>query len=314
MCLRVRLRLHGTGLMYIQIGPQAPYPYLPYVRIEPRYALFSILAVADYPAELRDSAAFRSSLLAWPDVEAHCSSPPSTAVLRMSRVVRELIGRPVGGVPGLEDQVFSFRGKAVLDLDGLLGADEIVDYSAIDIPIDYTGSPIAVVNRFSETKLAKAHQGFRYRTLFPQSGGLVLHFPFVADSLREVVVEALHGELGYLGDQPDRVVEATAVRSIQQFYWHIEADATSVSAGASVDVLFRIVPNDPAGTRPAIRPTRIFVAADRGYLPRREVVTDGEGRGTVRVTALGLAPGERVKLKFNATHYTALGKVFIPVV
>jgi hypothetical protein len=301
--------------MYIQIGPLSAYPFLPYVRIEPRYALLSVLAPLDCPAELRASAAFRSSLLAWPDLEEYCRALPDNAyVPRTSRVVREFIDRPVLGVPGHEEQVFSFRGKAVFDLDGMLGADEVVDHSAIDIPIDHTGSPIAVVNRFSETKLAKSRQGFRYRALFPQSSGLVVHLPFVAESLRDVVVEATHGPLGYAGDRPDQTVPLAESGSIQQFYWHIEAHAPAVPAGASADVSFRIVCNDPAGTRPPVRPTRIFIYADRGYLPRREVMTDNEGRGTVRITALGLEAGERIKLKFNATHYTALGKVFIPVV
>lgn len=300
--------------MYIQIGPHPAYSYLPYVRIEPRYALLSILAPLECPAELRASAAFRSSFMAWSDLEEHCRAlPDSTYAPRTSRVVRDFVDRPVLDVPGHEDQAFSFRGKAVFDLDGVLGADEVVDYSAIDIPIDHTGSPIAVVNRFSETKLAKSRQGFRYRALFPQSSGLVVHLPFVAESLRDVVVEAMHGPIGYAGDRPDQTVSPAVSGSVQQFYWHIEADAPAVPAGGSADVSFHIVVNG-GGIRPQIRATRIFVEADRGYLPRREVTTDSEGRGTVRVQALGLEAGERIKLKFNATHYTALGKVFIPVV
>ena len=54
--------------------------------------------------------------------------------------------------------------------------------------------------------------------------------------------------------------------------------------------------------------------SDAGYLPKRRLVTNEDGVGSFAVEALGLYPGDRIAVKINTEHYTAIGKVIVEVV
>jgi hypothetical protein len=43
-------------------------------------------------------------------------------------------------------------------------------------------------------------------------------------------------------------------------------------------------------------------------------MTDQTGQGSFAVEALGLAAGERITVKINTEHYTAIGKITLEVV
>jgi hypothetical protein len=54
--------------------------------------------------------------------------------------------------------------------------------------------------------------------------------------------------------------------------------------------------------------------SDAGYLPKRRLVTASDGTGSFGVQAIGLSSGDRITVKLNAAHYTAIGKIVLEVV
>jgi hypothetical protein len=54
--------------------------------------------------------------------------------------------------------------------------------------------------------------------------------------------------------------------------------------------------------------------SDAGYLPKRRLITAADGTGSFAIEALGLSPGDRIAVKLNTEHYTAIGKIVLEVV
>jgi len=54
--------------------------------------------------------------------------------------------------------------------------------------------------------------------------------------------------------------------------------------------------------------------SDAGYLPKSRLFTGTDGTGSFAIEALGLSPGDRITVKLNTEHYTAIGKIVLEVV
>ena len=54
--------------------------------------------------------------------------------------------------------------------------------------------------------------------------------------------------------------------------------------------------------------------SDAGFLPKRRLITAADGTGSFAVEPLGLSPGDRIVVKINSEHYTAIGKIILEVV
>lgn len=54
--------------------------------------------------------------------------------------------------------------------------------------------------------------------------------------------------------------------------------------------------------------------SDAGYLPKRRLTTAADGTGSFAIEALGLTPGDRIAVKLNTEHYTAIGKIMLEVI
>jgi hypothetical protein len=103
----------------------------------------------------------------------------------------------------------------------------------------------------------------------------------------------------------------------KQFYIHAVADGTAgevlrVPAGGREEVPIRLRWNKDGA--PCAHAMTLKLESDAGYVPKRRLVTDQTGQGSFAVEALGLTAGERITVKINTEHYTAIGKITLEVV
>ena len=99
----------------------------------------------------------------------------------------------------------------------------------------------------------------------------------------------------------------------KQFYFHaLGPEMVTIPAGGRVEVPVRLKWNaDGSAFAHAIA---LKLESDAGYLPKRRLTTAADGTGSFAVEALGLSPGDRIAVKLNTEHYTAIGKIVLEVV
>jgi hypothetical protein len=203
---------------------------------------------------------------------------------------------------------------------GMIGHDEIVDYSILDILLDQRGAPMPWRNRFAQSKNEKVDFSFRFRDINQVSNGLVVFMPFATRDLTEARVELLCDRDPILlngttatGRYPDADIPKDGLWFKQWFFSAQPiVSGVQVEAGGSVDIPFKLTWNKDGSD--CARATRFKVEVDAGYLPKSRTFTDESGEGVVRVQALGLDAGDRIKVKLNAEHYTAVGSFTVEVV
>jgi hypothetical protein len=254
----------------------------------------------------------------WAEIEPLLSAP-------MENVNREGIvdasgnGLFIPDLPGTEHGGV-YRGRSYVFLDGMVGHDEFVDYSIIDICTNISGFPLPWRNRFAQSAKEKIDFSWRFRAINGVSNALVIFMPFATDDLGQTRIELLcDGDPILLNGTTinGRIADADIPNDGQWFkrwFFTAIADAANITvpAGGSIDIPFHLIWND--GGAACERATRFKVESDAGYLPRARVLTDASGRGSVRVQALGLEAGEQIKIKLNAEHYTAVGVINVEVV
>lgn len=224
--------------------------------------------------------------------------------------VPDLPGAPYGGI---------YKGRSYIFADGMNGLDEIVDYSILDVTVGQMGRPMPWRNRFALSAREKVDYSFRFRAREGVSNALVVFMPFDVpfDQTRIEILCNIDPILLNGTTLAGRVDDDTIPKDGQwfkQWFFTAVADETAltVPAGGVLDIPFHLVWNSD-GT-PCDRATRFKVEADAGYLPKLRAATDTNGRGSIKVHALGLEAGDRIKVKLNAEHYSAVGSFSIEVV
>ncbi|KGK99839.1 hypothetical protein [Thalassobacter sp. 16PALIMAR09] len=223
--------------------------------------------------------------------------------------VPDLPGCPHGAV---------YKGRSYIFLDGMVGHDELTDYALIDIMTDNNGFPLPWRNRFAQSAREKVDYSFRHRARTQASNALVIFMP-IAGPLSGARVELLC-------DQDPILLNGTTVASriddatipndgvwFKQFYFHaVGTEVVSVPAGGRADVPITLKWNGDGA--PCPHALTLKLDSDAGYLPKRRLTTDAQGQGSFAIEALGLRPGDRISVKVNTEHYTAIGKIIVEVV
>jgi len=71
-----------------------------------------------------------------------------------------------------------YKGRSYIFADGMNGADEIVDYSLLDIAVGQGAKPLSWRNRFAQSAREKIDLSFRHRAREGISNALVVFLPF----------------------------------------------------------------------------------------------------------------------------------------
>jgi len=255
-------------------------------------------------------------VMLWADLLAHLEARPAFGnqagfvdLAYNECFVPDLPDAPMGAI---------YKGRSCLFVSGMRGHDEIVDHALIDMAVGADGRPLSWRNRFAQSVREKIDTSFRYRARESISNALVVFLPVVVpfDQTRiEVLCQIppilLNGTM-----QTGEIDDATIPKDglwYKQFYFHaLGPEAATVPAGGRVDLPVALKWNaDGSAFAHAVA---LKLESDAGYLPKRRLFTAADGTGSFAIEALGLSPGDRITVKLNTEHYTAIGKIVLEVV
>lgn len=212
-------------------------------------------------------------------------------------------------------KLITLQGFAEFSFDDIMGLDEVVDYSIIDLYAN-NGTPQPWTSRLANTRAEKILYSARYRNIeqFTQLGSV--YIPFATGDLNDCVVHLVRrGELvcnlpiTYEFDGNAFPVGPGGALWTKHF-WHAEVSLESVSPSViTYKVKLRWNIDDTA----CHKQTKLFVETDAGYLPRNIITTDENGEATFKLMPIGLNPMEPIKVKVSAQHYSKLGSCEVTV-
>jgi hypothetical protein len=220
--------------------------------------------------------------------------------------------------PGTPGALLAYRSHMAFDLTDLQGADEIVDYSRFEIPVDDGGMLSTWDNRLITSRWDKNEYGRRNRAKRGAAISCYVWMPIATGSFIDTrIILPFAGSFGFGGTaDPALLAEADApsdARGYLRYYWSASVpDALTVAPDGWINIPLQLVEN--ADGAPLAHATRLKLEVLSGYVPQSRVLTDAQGRAVIRACALGLRPGETLSLKINTDHYTAVGRVDVAVV
>jgi hypothetical protein len=281
------------------------------VDIKPDYA-----GIAVFERVPQGTASGMAGVMAWADLRPHLETPPNLGnkagfvdLAYDAVLIPDLPGTPHGGI---------YKGRSFIFADGMNGADEIVDFSLIDIALDQTGQPLPWRNRFAQSAREKVDHSFRHRARAQIANAMVIFLP-IRRPFDQVRIEVLcEGDPILLNDTviAGRIDDAVIPKDGQwfkQFYFYaLASEVVTVAAGGRAEVPITLKWN--ASGTPCAHALALKLESDAGYLPKRRLITGEDGTGVFAVEALGLVAGDRIAIKVNTEHYTAIGKIVVEVV
>lgn len=220
--------------------------------------------------------------------------------------------------PSTPGALLAYRSHMAFDLEDLQGADEIVDYSRLEIPVDDAGMLSTWDNRLITSRWDKNEYGRRNRAKRRAGIACYVWMPIASGSFADTrIILPFAGSFGFGGTvDPLSVSFEDApgdTRGYLQFYWSVMAPAgLTVAPDCWVEIPLQLVEN--ADRAPLAHATRLKLEVLSGYVPQSRVVTNAQGQAVIRACALGLHPGETLSLKINTDHYTSVGRVDVAVV
>lgn len=282
------------------------------VDVQDTYAGLAVFARCGAGEGLRNSI----GAMAWAELSAELATPfdqdrgAGFVDMRGNGLfVPDLPGCPNGGI---------YKGRSYVFLDGMRGHDEITDHALIDIMTDAQGFPLPWRNRFAQSAREKVDLSFRHRARVQAANALVIFMP-IKGPLSSTRIEILCDQDPILLNGTTiagRIDDATIPNDGQwfkQFYFHAAATETvTVPAEGRAHVPIALRWN--GADAPCAHELALKLESDAGYLPKRRLTTDASGVGSFAVDALGLSPGDRIAVKINTEHYTAIGKIILEVV
>ena len=282
------------------------------VDVQETYAGLAVFEPCEPRQGLRDA----MGILPWADLKAVLEVPESAAnkagfvdLSGNGTFVPDLPGCPHGAV---------YKGRSYIFLDGMVGHDELTDYALIDIMTDNNGFPLPWRNRFAQSAREKVDTSFRHRARTQASNALVIFMP-IAGPLSGARIELLCDQDPILLNDTTvagRIDDATIPNDgvwFKQFYFHAQGPASAiVPAGGRADIPVQLIWNKSEA--PCGNALKLKLDSDAGYLAKRRLNTDENGLGRFVIEALGLSPGDRIAVKVNTEHYTAIGKILLEVV
>lgn len=282
------------------------------VDVQENYAGIAVFAPCEPDEGTRDGIA----AIAWAEIEealaipnAEVSAAGFVDLMGNGAFVPDLPGCPHGGI---------YKGRSYVFLDGMRGHDEITDHALIDIMTDAGGFPLPWRNRFAQSAREKVDLSFRHRARMQASNALVIFMP-IEGPLSSARIEILCDQDPILLNGTTvigRIDDATIPNDGQwfkQFYFHaVAAGPVTVPVGGRAEVPIALRWNGDGA--PCAHALALKLESDAGYLPKRRLVTEADGTGSFVIEALGLSPGDRIAVKINTEHYTAIGKIILEVV
>ncbi len=281
------------------------------VDIKPDY-----IAVAVFEFAAPGTSSAMGGVMLWADLVAHLEARPALGnqagfvdLTHNESFIPDLPGAPVGAI---------YKGRSCIFAAGMRGHDELVDHALIDMAVGADGRPLSWRNRFAQSAREKVDTSFRHRAREGISNALVVFLPVVVpfDQARvEVLCQVppilLNGTV-LAGTIDDATIPKDGLW-YKQFYFHgVGPQAATVQVGGRVDV--PVVLRWNADGSAFTYPVTLKLEADAGYLPKRRLLTAPDGTGSFAVEAAGLSPGDRITVKLNNEHYTAIGKIVLEVV
>jgi hypothetical protein len=281
------------------------------VDVQESYAGIAVFAPCGQGEGTRDGIA----TISWAELEEALATP-NAEVSAAGFVDLRANGTFVPDLPGCPFGAI-YKGRSYIFTSGMRGHDEITDHALIDLMTDNAGFPLPWRNRFAQSAREKVDLSFRHRARAQAANVLVIFMP-IAGPLSSSRIEILcHQEPILLNGTSvaGRIDDATIPNDGQwfkRFYFHaVPTAVVSVPAGGRAEVPIALRWN--GDDTPCAHALVMKLESDAGYLPRRRLATDANGRGSFFVEALGLARGERIAVKINAGHYTAIGKIILEV-
>ena len=281
------------------------------VDVKPDYVSIAVFEFAN-----PGTATGMGGVMLWADLLAHLEARPVFGnqagfvdLAHNECFVPDLPGAPMGAI---------YKGRSCLFATGMRGQDELVPYALIDLAVGADGRPLSWRNRFAQSAREKIDTSFRHRARAGISNALVMFMPIVVpfDAARiEVLCEIepiLLNGTGLTGTIDDATIPKDGVW-YRQFYFHaVGPEMVTIPAGGRVDVPVAFRWNaDGSAFAYAIA---LKLECDAGYLPKRRLTTAADGTGSFAAEALGLSPGDRITVKLNTEHYTAIGKIVLEVI
>jgi len=218
--------------------------------------------------------------------------------------------------------LLAYASHVIFDLGDLQGADEVVDYSRFEIPVDDVGMLSTWDNRLITSRWDKNEYGRRNRAKRGSGIACYVWMPFATGSFHDCrIILPFAGAFGFGGTADPALLgpeeAASDARGYLKFYWSTvvsegHAGHLVVAPEAWVEIPVHLVEN--ADGTPLAHSTRLKLEALSGYVAQTRVVTDAERRAVIRACALGLRAGDTLSIKINTDHYTAVGRVDVPVI
>lgn len=265
--------------------------------------------------QVQGTSSAMGGVMLWADLVAHLEARPAFGnqagfvdLSHNESFIPDLPSAPMGAI---------YKGRSCIFAAGMRGHDELVDHSLIDMAVGADGRPVSWRNRFAQSAREKVDTSFRHRAREGISNALVVFLPVVVpfDQARvEVLCQVppilLNGTV-LAGTIDDATIPKDGLW-YKQFYFHgVGPQAATVLAGGRVDVPVALRWN--ADGSAFAHPVMLKLEADAGYLPKRRLLTAPDGTGSFAVEAAGLSPGDRITVKLNTEHYTAIGKIVLEV-
>jgi hypothetical protein len=281
------------------------------VDVKPNYVSIAVFEFAN-----PGTATGMGGVMLWADLLAYLEARPVFGnqagfvdLAHNERFVPDLPGAPMGAI---------YKGRSCLFATGMRGQDELVPYALIDLAVGADGRPLTWRNRFAQSAREKIDTSFRHRARAGISNALVMFMPIVVpfDAARiEVLCEIepilLNGTL-LEGVIDDATIPKDGVW-YKQFYFHaVGPEMVAIPADGRVEVPVALKWN--ADSSAFAHSLVLKLETDAGYLPKRRLMTTTDGTGSFAVEALGLNPGDRITVKLNTEHYTAIGKIVLEVI
>jgi hypothetical protein len=220
--------------------------------------------------------------------------------------------------PSAPGTLLAYCSHVIFDLADLKGADEVVDFSRFEVPVDRAGMLATWDNRLITSRWDKNEFGQRNRAKRGSQIACYVWMPIATGSFHDCRIILPNLQVFGFGGTADPVLlgpeEATSDgRGYLRFYWSVRLpEDLTVSPEAWIEIPLHLAEN--ADGTPLAHSTHLKLEALSGYVAQTRVVTDAEGRAVIRACALGLRAGDTLSIKINTDHYTAVGRVDVAVV
>lgn len=192
------------------------------------------------------------------------------------------------------------------------GSREITDATNIYIEIDFAGEVTCVHNKMVSTLLEKSN-GYEYALKNSILIAAQIYIPFADSPVADWVLR-VNGNPAIAVEVPENTVEIA--HSFQAFHDFAEALYPNIqlieiknAVAECFDVMVQILYHDKPLAKEGVR---LFVRAETGYINKREVHTDVQGRAMIRARRLDLNAGDPMRVEFGFKFTRNLLYVDIP--